>query len=176
MTAILDALRRGVDHLPGGRPVVALRLGKSDDVTRKEISGTSPSHKLGAVDALAMAVMCVEAGSPNAYDYAIAVATECGGRFELASSNCDGGGTPVQRVTSLVRETSDVTTTVIDAMADGVITDNELALIEREIAEAEGVLQKLRQSARAVNFRGKPDAVRAQSAEQWRHAQVGAAA
>ncbi|MDO9357889.1 MAG: transcriptional regulator [Polaromonas sp.] len=164
----LDALRRGLDHLPGGRAVAALRLGKSDEVVRKELSGTSPNHKLGAVDALAMAVMCVEACSPHAYDYAQAVASECGGRFELANPATDITATPVQRVSSLMRETSDVATTVIEAMSDGVISDNELAEIEREIAEAEGVLQQLRQSARSVNYRGKPANVQAQSVDQWR--------
>ena len=167
---ILDATRRAVDHFPGGRPVVALRLNKSDDVTRKEIAGTSPNHKLGAVEALAMAVMCIEAGGPNAYDYPIAVASECGGRFELANPATDPAASPVQRVSGLMRETSDVASTVIEAMTDGVITDNELAQIEREISEAEGVLQQLRQAARAVNFRGKPAAVQAQSVDQWRQA------
>jgi len=37
-----------------------------------------------------------------------------------------------------------------------VISGNELAQIEREIAEAEEVLRKLRQAARAVNAAGKP--------------------
>jgi hypothetical protein len=158
--SILDAIRRGVDHFPGGREVVALRLRKSDDVTRKEIAGTSPSHKLGAVDALAMAVMCIEASTPNCYDYPMAVASECGGRFEPARAADDGSASPVQRVSALMRETSDVASIVIDAMADGVITDNELIVIEREIEQAEGVLQRLRQSARTVNHTGKPASVR----------------
>lgn len=166
---VLDALRRGLDHFPGGRAVAAFRLGRSDEVTRKELSGTSPNHKLGLVDALAMAGMCIEAGSPHCYDFAQAVASECGGRFELANPVTDTGATPIQRVSSLMRETSDVASTVIEAMADGGISDNELVAIEREIAEAEGVLQQLRQSARAVNYRGKPASVQAQSVDQWRH-------
>jgi hypothetical protein len=35
----LDALRKMVDHYPGGRAAVALRLGKTDEVLRKELSG-----------------------------------------------------------------------------------------------------------------------------------------
>lgn len=41
MTTILDDLRRGVDNLPGGRAVAALRIGKSEEVLCKELSRAS---------------------------------------------------------------------------------------------------------------------------------------
>lgn len=154
----LDALRRGVDNFPGGRAVVAVRLGKTDEVLRKELSGAS-SHKLGAVDALAVARMACEAGMPHCHDYAAYVAHECGGRFELLQEPAAGAASPVAKVSKLVVETSHITSAVIEAMQDGVISDNELAVIEREVAEAEEVLRKLRQAARAVNAAGKPQRV-----------------
>ncbi|MDH0776354.1 transcriptional regulator [Delftia tsuruhatensis] len=151
----LDALRRGADNAPGGRAAIAVRLGKSDEVARKELSGAA-SHKLGAVDALAIARIACEAGTPHCYDYAAYVAHECGGRFELLEDGCSALASPVDKVSKLVLETSHITSAVIEAMQDGVISDNELAQIEREIAEAEEVLRKLRQAARAVNAAGKP--------------------
>ncbi|EPD39187.1 hypothetical protein HMPREF9701_03152 [Delftia acidovorans CCUG 274B] len=151
----LDALRRGVDNFPGGRAVVAVRLGKTDEVLRKELSGAS-SHKLGAVDALTIASLLREAGMPHCYDYAAYVAHECGGRFEVLQEPVAGAASPMTKISKLVLETSHVTGAVIAAMQDGVISDNELAQIEREIAEAEEVLRKLRQAARAVNTAGKP--------------------
>lgn len=151
----LDALRRGVDNFPGGRAVVAVRLGKTDEVLRKELSGAS-SHKLGAVDALTIAGLLREAGMPHCYDYAAYVAAEAGGRFDLVDVCRAAVASPVDKVSKLVLETSHITSAVIDAMQDGVISDNELAQIEREIAEAEEVLRKLRQAARAVNAAGKP--------------------
>lgn len=157
---ILDALSRAIDHYPGGRPSVALRLDKSDEVFRKELSGRSPNHKLGVLDAAMAVRMCIEAGTPHAHDYATAVAAECGGRFEPVKAG-ESNASPVQRVSSLVRETSDVATVVIESMADGCISDNELAVIEREIAEAEAVLQQLRTSARANNAASKPIHLRA---------------
>lgn len=155
----LDALRRGVDNYPGGREVVAVRIGKTGEVLRKELSGAA-SHKLGAVDALTIARMACEEGRPHCYDYAAMVAQECGGRFELVTEQVGESVSPVAKVSRLVLETSHVTSAVIEAMQDGVITDNELAQIEREIAEAEEVLRKLRQAARAVNDAGKPVAER----------------
>lgn len=151
----LDALRRGADNAPGGRATIAVRLGKSDEVARKELSGAA-SHKLGAVDALAIARIACEAGTPHCYDYAAYVAHECGGRFELLQEPVAGAASPMTKISKLVLETSHVTGAVIAAMQDGVISDNELAQIEREIAEAEEVLRKLRQAARAVNAAGKP--------------------
>ena len=151
----LDALRRGVDNYPGGREVVAVRIGKTGEVLRKELSGAA-SHKLGAVDALTIARIACEEGRPHCYDYAAMVAQECGGRFELVTEPAGEVASPVAKVSKLVLETSHVTSAVIEAMQDGVITDNELAQIEREIAEAEEVLRKLRQAARAVNEAGKP--------------------
>jgi len=154
----LDALRRGVDNFPGGRAVVAVRLGKTDEVLRKELSGAA-SHKLGAVDALTIAGLLREAGMPHCYDYAAYVAAEAGGRFDLVDACRTAVASPVDKVSKLVLETSHITSAVIEAMQDGVISDNELAQIEREIAEAEEVLRKLRQAARAVNTAGKPQRV-----------------
>lgn len=155
-----DALRRGADHFPGGRMVLSVRLGKGDEVLRKELSGAT-SHKLGAVDALAIARLCVEGRTPHCYDFAAFVAQECGGSFvphdESESSTVLN---PMTKVSRLMRETSDVTSTVIEALGDGVISDNELAQIEKEIAEAEEVLRKLRRAARATNAAGKPAAER----------------
>lgn len=151
----LDALRRGVDNFPGGRAVVAVRLGKTDEVLRKELSGAS-SHKLGAVDALTISGLLREAAMPHCHDYAAYVAHECGGRFDLLQEPAAGAAGPVAKVSKLVVETSHITSAVIEAMQDGVISDNELAVIEREVAEAEEVLRKLRQAARAVNAAGKP--------------------
>lgn len=154
-----DSLRRGADHFPGGRAVLSTRLGKGDEVLRKELSGAT-SHKLGAVDALAIARLCVEGRTPHCYDFAAFVAQECGGAFvphdepEPAAAALN----PMNKVSRLMRETSDVTSTVIEALADGVISDNELARIEQEIAEAEEVLRKLRRAARATNAAGKPRA------------------
>lgn len=151
----LDALRRGIDNYLGGRASMAPRVNKTDEVLRKELSGAS-THKLGAIDALVIATMACEARTPHCYDYAAYVAHECGGRFEPLQDLSAGAGSPVAKVSKLVLETSHITSAVIEAMQDGVISDNELAQIEREIAEAEDVLRKLRQAARAVNVAGKP--------------------
>lgn len=175
MSTTIDTLRRAADHFPGGRVVASVRLGRNDEVHRKEL-GSSPTHKMGAADALALARLCCEAGTPHCHDYAAHVAEECGGKFTLGMSEEAAAVPPLNRVADLMRETSDVTTSVIGAMADGVITDNELAQIEREVAEAECVLRRLRQAARVVNLRGKPVALRTPTETHWLREHAGAAA
>jgi len=165
--SLLDALRRGIDNYPGGRASLRPRVDpcKSDEVFRKELAGVT-SHKLGALDALATAVMCCEAGTPHCFDYAAYVARECGGEFRVLGTGQEHDANPVHRISGLVRETADVTSTVIESMSDGVISDNELSAIEREISEAEEALRKLRHAARAVNAAGKPGALIRSSADE----------
>lgn len=155
MTTIHDALQRAVDNTPGGRRVLSVRLGKTDEVLRKELSGAQ-SHKLGALDALAIARLACEAGTPHCYDYAAHVAEECGGEFRPKRATRTDDQNPVQRVTDVYREASDVACAVIEGMVDGAISDNELARIEREAAEAHEAIRRTVEAARAVNLAGKP--------------------
>lgn len=156
MSAV-DCVSRGSRHYPGARDALRARLfpEKSDDSLRKELSGIS-SHKLGLADGVAIAAMCCELQTPHCYDLANYVAQECGGRFEPGDQGPVRSANPMAKISKLMLETSHVTGVVIAAMQDGVVSDNELRAIELEIAEAEEVLRKLRQAARAVNAAGKP--------------------
>ncbi|MCT6721644.1 phage regulatory CII family protein [Acidovorax sp. K2F] len=164
--SLFDTLRRAADHFPGGRSTISHRNGWNDEYTRKQLSG-SASHKLGAMDALAIARLCIEAGTEHCFDYPAYVAEECGGKFVLDAQSPEPEQSPMRRVSVLAREAGDVTAVFLDALQDGKISDNELADIELEIAQAEEALRKLRQAARAVNAAGKPGAVQTQSTQQW---------
>lgn len=160
----LDTIRRAVGNYPGGREPLRIRLdpGKSPNVFQKELAGNS-AHKLGVIDAVDLVTMACEVGSPHCYDFAAHVARECGGKFVLNDVPPERAHNPIEKISLLVRETGDVTGAVIDAMGDGVISDNELSLIEDEIAQAEEALRKLRRAARAVNEAGKPASERSRS-------------
>jgi hypothetical protein len=151
----LDALRRMVDNYPGGRPAIALRLGKTDEVLRKELNG-SPTHKLGLVDAVTIAQLCAEVESPNAQALAHCVAAESHGRFtsDLAVPHV----VPASVVTGLsahVHEAGQLVGAVLDSMTDGCVSDNELRSIERESADLVMTMQSLLESCRANNLAGK---------------------
>jgi hypothetical protein len=159
----LDALRKMVDHYPGGRAAIALRLDKSDEVLRKELSG-SPSHKLGVVDAETIANLCREAGSEHRAAYANAVASITGGGFRLPVIDMASPGAVVSLQgfsAAVMRETADVAVTIAEGDADGTFSDNDLRSGMKEVEEAREALQKLEDAMRARHAGCKPVHLRA---------------
>jgi hypothetical protein len=144
----IDALRIMVEHFPGGRPAMAARLGKTDEVLRKELSG-APTHKLGAVDACMISSLCNEANSEHCDAYATVVAAHCGGFVALDTSNGTEGGSLMASTVSLVTGASQVLADVTSARADGMVSDNERRQIEKDArAVIESMQEVLREVAR----------------------------
>ena len=162
MSMTRDAIDRTIAGYPGGREAMRVRIDpeKSPNVWQKEIAGNS-AHKLDVDHAVDAAAKACAVGSPHCYDFVTHVAQECGGKFVADEAQPVRTHNPLEKISLLVRETGDVTGAVIEAMGDGVITDNELDVIEAEIAQAEEALRKLRRAARAVNAAGKPAHARA---------------
>ena len=146
----LDALRLMVDAYPGGREAVALRRGKSPEVLRKELAG-APGFKLGVVDACAIAAMCAEVGSEHAEAYALAVAAHAGTQVVPLPRREDAGSDVVQRASAIVKEVSDVMSSVALALADGAVSRNDLNAIEKEAAEASAAILSMLRAARAAH-------------------------
>lgn len=158
MNLVLNTLTRAIRAYPHGIVGIAEDIRRDKEVLRKEL-GPGQNHKLGVMEAIAIAAHCCQAGTEHCYDFAVYVAEECGGKFVVGEAAAQEPQNPVQKIGCLVRETSDVTQVVLDSMADGTVSDNELMVIEAEVAQAEEVLRKLRQAARAVNAAGKPRAL-----------------
>lgn len=156
----LDALKQMCHHFPGGREVIALRLGKSDEVLRKELAGDA-KFKMGVVDAERIAAMCIEAGTEQRFAYASAVATSCGGFVQLPVVEMSDLPCLNKTIAEIIKEVSHVVTSVTESDEDGVISDNDLARDLKEINEARVALQKLEHALRAKNAAGKPAAMRA---------------
>lgn len=159
MNPVLKALTRAIGNYPHTLAGMASDIGKDKEVLRKEL-GPGSNHKLGVLDAIAIAASCCEAHTDHCYDFAAHVAEECGGKFVPNVDDFEPEQSPMRRVSVLAREAGDVTAVFIEALQDGIVTDNELATIELEIAQAEDALRKLRKAARAVNAAGKPAAER----------------
>lgn len=129
----LDALRRMVNSFPGGRPVVALRLGKTDEVLRKELSAMDKGHKLGLATAIEIVELCHAQGSDNAEALAIVVSKASGGAFNPAPPLVDASdGQVMSSISMEIKESADLTRAVLQALEDGRITDVELKHIEKE--------------------------------------------
>jgi hypothetical protein len=155
----LDALRKMVDHYPGGRPVMAARLGVTDEVLRKQLSGAA-THKHGVIDALEISDMCIEAKSEHCYEFVNAVTGRCGGFVRLPVVDMVRPNLQ-QSVSDAMREFSDVLTAALEGDADGVISDNDQDRILKELAEARAALNAVELATRRKNAAGKPAHLRA---------------
>lgn len=151
----LDALRRMISSYPGGRPAVAARLGKTDEVLRKEL-GAGDTHKLGVVDALAIAGMCAEVASPNAQALAVCVAAESHGQFVPWDQAPVQPPSVLVGLTAQTHEAAQLVEAVLTALTDGTVSDNELKAIEREAADLQQALQALINACRQNNASSHP--------------------
>lgn len=137
----LDALRRMVANYPGGRAALAVRLGKSEEVLRKELSGASGHHKMGLADAEEIATMCQEAGSPEAHALGTVFSFKAG-LLTLPVIHMGEEKPCLSRATAhAVHESADVLLAVTRSKADGKISDNDKRDVLREIGEAVAALQ-----------------------------------
>jgi hypothetical protein len=151
----LDALKKMCDHYPGGRAAIALRLGKSDEVLRKELSG-DPKFKMGVIDATAISAMCIEANSAHCNAYATAVAANCGGFVALEVREMGGKQDLRSDMAGMLKECTDAVVVLTAALADESISDNERREIERELADLFAKAQDVLQGTQARNVAGKP--------------------
>jgi len=161
----LDALRLMVDHFPGGRPVMAVRLGLELDpkgeceVLRKELSG-SASHKLGVIRAHQISEICMDAKSPHCYAYVNTVCGSAGRMLELPVREMTEPVSMQRSTSDVIREMSDVVTMSLES-GNQSMSDNEAARQLKEVHEAYAALQRHEQNIRAANAAGKPAHVRA---------------
>jgi len=138
----LDALRRMVAGYPGGRPALAVRLNKSDEVLRKELSG-SVHHKMGLADAEEIATMCREAGSPDAHALGTIFSFHAG-MLALPAAPAVGGARCLTRAAATaVHEVADVLVAITQSKADGNISDNDRAYVLREMGQTLAAMQEV---------------------------------
>lgn len=146
----LDALRKMVDHYPGGRAAIAARLGKTDEVLRKELS-SAQTHKLGVIDSQAIAEMCAEARSEHADALANGFVSLLPVRdMPVAKQDLR------QDAALLLKEGTDVLQELTVALADETISDNEMVRLDREIGDVFERLQSLLRGVKANNAASKP--------------------
>lgn len=149
MSAVIDAAHQLVQAYPGGAESLAPRIGKNPTTMRHEINRTGPA-KLGLADAVSMSVMADDRRILNAF------AAEMGCLvLQLPSSlSCDS--TSMERVSKMAKEFSDLIASVTAAKADGKVTANELAHVEREGAELMRAVQGLLAHVRSVHEADMP--------------------
>ncbi len=138
---------------PGGYDSLAPRLGKTSETLRKELSG-DPKFKLGLATATLISELCIEAKAPHCHDFVNAIAADGGGFVRLPIMEMAGGPCVHRSISTVAQELSHVMTAALEGDADGVISDNDLARIHKEAAEALAAIQQLVQTVEAKNKQG----------------------
>ncbi len=149
MSSLLDAAHQLVQAYPGGAESLAPRFGKNPTTLRHEVNRTG-SAKLGLVDAVSMSVMADDRRVLNAF------AAEMGCLVLQLPASLSADGTSMERVSQMAKEFADLIASVTAAKADGKVTANELAHVEREGAELIQACQSLLAHIRSVHEAGTP--------------------
>ena len=145
----LIRLRAAFDQYPNsGRAGVALALDKSDDVLRKEASGSSQGHKLGFVDAIRALETLQNAGVDVAPVLA-SIVSHFG--YRLAGDGAAAHDVPDLSVLSAEasQEVSELALAVVVANSDGVITQNEMKAAQSKVIEARDAITRLERAVAA---------------------------
>lgn len=149
MSAVLDAAYRVVHGYPGGADALGARMKKSGTTLSHEVKGTGTA-KFGLVDAVTATVFSGD------YDIINTFAAECGGMFIPLPATVEGDDGSMLRLSKLAKEFSDLVASVTAAKADGKVTANELAHVDREWAQLVSVGQSLMAYMRSVHEAGIP--------------------
>lgn len=154
-----SAVRAMVREYPGGGSGVeqlALLLSKSPSTLDKELRG-SAGFKLGVDDAEEIAVHCHDIGMAEARQMVTALAA----RIDCMVLPMPQGGAHdddecLRAVADASREMHELMTETMQALADGCVSDNERARVERQGAALVSKVQAMLQVMAARNEAGKP--------------------
>jgi len=124
---VLDAAYHTAHSYPGGVPALAVRMGMNPNTLMSKVDPSKTTHLLGLKEAVMMQVMT---GDKR---IAQSICAALGGVFiEVEHSS---NSTTLQEVSKMVSEFGESILEMQSAAADGVVTENEMAKCEKEVAE-----------------------------------------
>lgn len=144
-----DVAANVVHDYPGGAPSLAPRIGKNATTLAHEVHGTGAA-KLGLLDAEKITLRTGDMRILEAF------ALNCGQMLVPLHQGDATGDDCMLKLAATAREFGDLCTEVAADLADGVISDNELARIDRECGELMASLRTLREALARRNQAGKP--------------------
>lgn len=152
---LIDSALHLARRFPGGIEALALRMGKRATTMRHELA-SSDHYKLGLADAEVITLFAVEQRVSNPLAILNTFAATCGAVVVMLPDMPDESCGTFRGLAESAREFSDFVATVADAAADGVVTANELAAVDRELSELVGRVQSVRAGLAAMHEASKP--------------------
>lgn len=150
-----DSARNLARRMQGGIEAWALRVGKNPASARHELAG-SGGYKLGLEDAELMTQFAIEQGVADPLQILNTFARNVGAMVIPLPALYQTGGTSMEDLAAAAREFAEFVSVSAQAPADGRVTANELADVDRELSELIGCAQSVRASLAAMHEAGKP--------------------
>lgn len=163
----LDAALHLARRFPNGPEGLAARMPSSDPakpgITKSAASlrhelVRSGSYKLGLEDAELMTILALQERVSDPLAILNAMAANCSAMVVMLPDCYEGDETTFAGLASAAREFSDFVTVVAEAAADGKVSANELARVDKELGELIGRAQMLRARLAQIHEQGKPAA------------------
>lgn len=147
--SVSDAAYAVVHQYPGGAAALQLRMGKTN--LSGEVNPNVKTAKLSIEDAVTLQNLA------NDYRILYAMAADCRHFLPLPMPECLElvDDQCIKTVSELVKESADVVTATVESLADGQISDNDLARFDRECGELMGKMQQLRHQLASKHARQK---------------------
>jgi hypothetical protein len=139
---VLDAAYHLAHDYPGGVPALAQRMGKSPNVLNSKVSLGDTPHHLTLREAVVMQEITRDARILHAMAGALG--------YTCVSLRVDGEHTTLEQVMRMAKEFGDMLGSVNSAVADGVVTLNEMHDCERQACELTAALNGVLCTLRAL--------------------------
>lgn len=149
---VLDAAHATAHGYPGGAEALAIRMGKAPGALRQELLG-KPTHKLGLRDAAAMIDLTGD------HRIIHALCAQVGMVAIPVDANGARGGDLLGMLLDQHAATGDMAAAVRAAVADGVVTANELSDIADRVADKIAGLQAVMRELHAAHCAGRAGAL-----------------
>lgn len=150
MSTVLDAAFNLVHDYPGGARSLAPRIKKSETTLDHEVKHTGTA-KFGLLDAVKLTQLTGNLAILNEF----AAACQC---VVLPMPALEGAMDTFPGLAEAAREFAEFVASVATAVADGRVTANELARVDRELSELHARNQAVRATLAAIHEAGKPAA------------------
>lgn len=153
--SLLDAARRLVRRLPGAIESNAVRFDVTPTTLRHQLAGTG-GYRFSLENAELATQFALEQNVDNPLEILNAFARNCGAMVVPLPGLYESGGHTMEDLAAAAKEFAEFVAIAAQVQADGQVTANELADVDRELSCLIGCAQRVRAGLAAIHEAGKP--------------------
>lgn len=153
--SLLDAARRLVRRLPGGIETNAKRFDVTPTTLRHQLAGTG-GYRFSLENAELATQFAIEQNVENPLEILNTLAKNCGAMVLPLPGMYDAGECTFQDLSQAAEKFAKFVASSASAPADGKVTGNEMADVDRGLADLIGCAQRVRATLAAMHEADKP--------------------